>query len=90
MPIIIDVPLLFEAGWNKLFSTVILVYVPEKTQIERLMERDSLDRETARKTINAQMNIESKKELATYIIDNSGSLKNTVEQVKKLFKELQS
>ena len=90
MPIIIDVPLLFEAGWNKLFSITILVYVPEKIQIERLMKRDSLDLETAKKTIKTQMDIESKKELATYIINNTESVDKTKEQVEKLFSKLKN
>ena len=88
MPIIIDVPLLFEAGWNKIFSTVILVYVPVAVQVERLMARDRLTREMAEKTLTFQMGIEEKKKLATYVIGNSGSLEETARQVDELLEML--
>ena len=88
MPIIIDVPLLYESGWDKLFPDAILVYAPEPVQIERLMQRDSLDRRTAELTIGAQMSIEEKKGKARFLIDNSGSLDETRKQVVKLFEQL--
>jgi dephospho-CoA kinase len=85
MPIIVDVPLLYESGWDRLFPDVILVYAPEQVQIERLMKRDGLDRRTAELTIAAQISIEEKKEKARFVIDNSGSLDNTRRQVLRLF-----
>jgi dephospho-CoA kinase len=88
MPIIIDVPLLYESGWDKLFPDAILVYAPEIVQIDRLMQRDRLDRRTAEITIAAQISIEEKKEKARFIIDNSGSLEDTRRQVIKLFDKL--
>lgn len=88
MPIIIDVPLLFEAGWDKLFPRIILAYAPFEVQLERLIKRDSMDEDTARKNISSQINIEDKKKLSTYIIDNSGELQKTGFQVKELFEEI--
>ena len=38
-----DVPLLFENGLEALFSTIVLVYVPEEVQLERLVEGRGLD-----------------------------------------------
>ena len=88
MPVIIDVPLLYESGWDRFFPDAILVYVPVPTQIERLMARDRLDRHTAELTVAAQMSIEDKKEKARFIIDNSGSLEETHKQVVDLFNKL--
>jgi dephospho-CoA kinase len=88
MPIIIDVPLLFESGWDALFPDVILVHVPVEIQAVRLMERDRLDRNTAELTIAAQMGIDEKKGRAHYLIDNSGSLEETRKQVEKVFQQL--
>jgi dephospho-CoA kinase len=88
MPIIIDVPLLYESGWDKLFPDAILVYAPEAVQIERLIQRDRLDRRTAELTIAAQINIEEKKGKARFIIDNSGSVDDTRKQVMRLFEQL--
>lgn len=87
-PIIVDVPLLFEAGWHGLFRAVILVYVPVEVQIQRLMMRDNLSKEEAERTITFQMSIEEKKRLAHYIIDNSGTLDETKKQVNALFEKI--
>jgi dephospho-CoA kinase len=90
MPIIIDVPLLYESGWDRFFPDAILVYVPVSVQIERLMARDRLDRHTAELTIAAQMNIDEKKGKARFIIDNSGTLDDTRRQVAGLFGKLRT
>ncbi len=84
-PIIIDVPLLFEVGWDRFFPRIILAYAPRDVQVERLMERDSLDRETAMKNVEAQIDIEEKKDRATHVIDNSGTMEETRGRVEELF-----
>lgn len=90
MPVIIDVPLLYESGWDRFFPDAILVYAPLPIQIERLMARDRLDRPTAELTIAAQMSIEDKKGRARFIIDNSGTLEETRRQVTALFDKLRA
>jgi dephospho-CoA kinase len=90
MPIIIDVPLLYESGWDRFFPDAILVYVPVQIQIKRLMARDRLDRHTADLTIAAQMSIEDKKDKARFVIDNSGTLEETRKQVADLFEKLRA
>ncbi|HOT44060.1 MAG TPA: dephospho-CoA kinase [Spirochaetota bacterium] len=90
MPIIIDVPLLYESGWDRFFPDAILVYVPVALQVERLMARDRLDRHTAELTIAAQMSIEDKKGRARFIVDNSGTLEETRRQVAALFEKLRA
>ena len=84
-PVIVDVPLLYETGWDRHFTAVVLVYVPEAVQIDRLMRRDGLDRDTAAATLAAQIGIEKKKSRAGIIIDNSGTIESTEEQVRKIF-----
>jgi len=88
MPVIVDVPLLFEASWHAILKTVILVYVPVEVQITRLMARDSLSREKAEMNVAMQMSIEEKRERSTFIIDNSGTVDDTKRQVLELFKKL--
>jgi dephospho-CoA kinase len=83
-----DVPLLFENGLERLYSTVVLVYVPEKLQLKRLIEGRGLSDERARTMIAAQMPIEEKKMLAHHVIDNSGSREKTRKQVESLWKQL--
>jgi dephospho-CoA kinase len=83
-----DVPLLFENGLERLYSTVVVVYVSEKLQLKRLVEGRGLADEMARTMIAAQMPIEEKKLLAHHVIDNSGSREKTREQVESLWKQL--
>ena len=75
--VICDVPLLIETGMNALYREVLLVYVPEPLQIERLMARDSISRDMALRKVRSQMPIDEKKAYATYVIDNSGGLDET-------------
>lgn len=84
-----DVPLLFENSLEKLFSSVVLVYVPEELQIERLVAGRSFTPERARAVIAAQMPIEAKRGLAQHVINNSGSLDDTRAQVTAVWKQLQ-
>lgn len=86
--VIIDMPLLFETGMDRELDTVIVVYVPEKVQIERLVARDTLSEAEALLRLRAQMPIEAKKSLATFVIDNSGALKATRAQTLGVYRQL--
>jgi dephospho-CoA kinase len=66
----------------------VVVYTPKSLQIERLMKRDNISEEEALLKISNQMDIEKKKELATFIIDNSSSLKNLQNEVENLKEKL--
>jgi dephospho-CoA kinase len=83
-----DVPLIFENGLEWLFSTVILVYVPEHQQLTRLVEGRGIAEDRARAMIAAQMPIEEKRKLAHHVIDNSGSPEATRQQVEWLWDHL--
>jgi dephospho-CoA kinase len=82
-----EVPLLFENGLERLYSQVVLVYVPEPVQVQRLIGR-GLSEEGARAIIGSQMPIEEKRRLADHVIDNSGSSEATRDQVKKFWREI--
>ena len=83
-----DVPLLFENGLSRLYSTVLLVYVPEPVQLERLVKGRGLSDDRARAMIAAQMPIEEKRALANHVIDNSGGREATRKQVQTIWKAL--
>jgi dephospho-CoA kinase len=83
-----DVPLLFENKLESLFPTVILVWVPEEMQVERLVGGRSFTPERAHEVIAAQMPIEDKRSRATHVIDNTGSRESTRAQVEKLWRSL--
>ena len=73
------------AGW---FEGLIVVYASPNVQVRRLINRDGLSEGEARRRIEAQTPIEEKKKLADYVIDNSGSVEQTREQVETLWQKL--
>lgn len=82
VPYIIDIPLFFERKSYPI-SPVVVVYAPKELQLKRLMERERLPREEALKRIELQIDIEEKKELADYVIDNSKDLKHLQCEVER-------
>lgn len=86
--IIYDVPLLFEKHLESSFDKIIVVYTNKSTQIERLMKRQNLTYNEALGLINLQIDIEEKKKMADFVIDNSCSIENTRKQVEEIFKKL--
>lgn len=79
--VVLDIPLLFEGGYEKLCEAVMVVAVKPATQLKRLIDRNHYDEATAEARINAQWPLERKKELATVVIDNEASIENTYLQV---------
>ena len=86
-PYLIDIPLFFE-NKNYDIGKSIVVYTPKEIQIERLQKRDKCDEVTALSRINNQMDIEKKKALATYVIDNSENLKHLTSEVERVKNEI--
>ncbi|GAA6784829.1 dephospho-CoA kinase [Helicobacter pylori] len=86
----LDIPLFFEVGGKKCYpvSKVVLVYAPRVLQIERLLERDKLKEAEILQRLACQMDIEQKRVLSDYIIDNSSSLKDLNKQVERFLKTL--
>jgi dephospho-CoA kinase len=82
------IPLLVEANLQYLFHKLLLVYIPEEVQVDRLMERDHITREMARNILSAQLPIEEKKGYADFIVDNSGTLEETRKQVEAVWRKL--
>src|SRR5690348_10500766 len=83
-----DVPLLYENDLEGLFSSVVLVYTPADVQLERLVEGRGLPRERAESMIAAQMPIDEKRRRAHHVIDNSGTVEETREQVEEVWAQM--
>ncbi|EQL56653.1 dephospho-CoA kinase [Helicobacter pylori FD535] len=86
----LDIPLFFEVGGKKCYpvSRVVLIYAPKTLQIERLLERDKLKETEILQRLACQMDIEQKRAMSDYIIDNSSSLKDLNKQVERFLKTL--
>jgi len=83
---LVDIPLFFEFQGYPITRTIV-VYAPREVQLQRLMRRDGYSVKEAEQRLDAQMDIEKKREQATFVIDNSGDLsqlKNECQRVKAL------
>ena len=76
-----EVPLLFEAGWQHLFDEIWAVYTKRQLQIKRLMHRDKLTKEEALARINVQMTREEICSRADAVIRNVKGYNDTREQI---------
>lgn len=86
--VIYDAALLVENGWHRKLDGLVVVSVPEKIQLGRLMRRDGLSRQDATSRIRSQLPLSRRLEVADHVIDNSGTLDRTRTQVKSLWQQL--
>lgn len=86
--VVIDAPLLIEAGFVPLVESVWLVAVDEETQIKRLMERDGYSRPEAEARLKSQLPLEQKLVYADHIIQNTGTVEATIARVNELWNRL--
>jgi len=91
---IVEAALLIEAGAAKRFDQLIVVTCEMEQRVERFARRQRVDFETARAEVTrrmaAQLPDEEKVKAAHYVIDNSGSLEQTREQVQQVWEQLRS
>ena len=88
--VIVDAPTLIENDLHKDMDYVILVWVDNNTQIQRVRSRDSLMREDVINRINSQMPLDRKKDFANIVIENNDTLAKTKEQVDLLIEFIKS
>ena len=81
--VIVDIPLLYETGYESLLDQVAVVYLPESIQLQRLMKRDHLTSIEAQQRINSQMPIEEKRKRADILFDNQGTIEEVKTQVQE-------
>lgn len=87
MAVVLDIPLLFESKLTGLVEKIIVVYVDEQTQLERLMKRNGFSEEEASSRIRSQMPLKDKISLADAVIDNSGSIEQSKQQLMDILTE---
>ena len=83
-----DIPLLFEQGYDSWFDETWLVYVNHDVQLERLMKRDKISKEAAVSRLNSQWPLERKMVLASHSLDNNGNQKELIAQVVHLLEKM--
>lgn len=82
-----DVPLLFEAGFEKFVDEVWVVWVPRDLQIIRVLARDKLSLAEVEARIAAQGSLDKKRQQADVVIDNSGSELETERQLEEIWEK---
>jgi len=87
--VMVEVPLLFEAGLEAAYDRVIAVYVDPEDQVRRLQERDGRGAEEIAGLLKAQWPLADKAARADFIVDNRGTFRATRQQVRQIWGELQ-
>ena len=85
---IVDAALMIESGGYRRFDKLIVVHCRPEVQLERLMLRDKLSRDEAKRRIDSQMPQEEKQKFADYLIDTSDGFELTREQTIKVYNDL--
>jgi dephospho-CoA kinase len=85
--VVVEVPLLFERGYRKKFDKTVTVFTEEETALKRL-ERAGVKRKDALLRLQSQLPINEKMERSDFIIDNSGSIRETTSRTEAIYKTL--
>lgn len=70
----VDIPLFYESQRYSEFDKVLVIYAPKELMLERVMRRNLLTKDEALARINSQIDIEKKRNLANFVIENTGNL----------------
>ncbi len=86
--LVMDAPLIFESGLDSHFDHTVLIYSKLKLRIGRAMRRGNLSREQILRRIELQMPEEEKRDLASIVIDNNGSIDKLLKEIDRLYAEI--
>jgi dephospho-CoA kinase len=86
--VVLDAPLLIEAGLLSLVDKLVVVKTNKLIQLKRISARDNLSKGEIEKIIRSQAPLKSKERLADFVIDNNGSIEETEKQVKQLIRRM--
>ena len=86
--VIVDAALMVESGGYKMYHRLIVVTCDPALQISRVMNRDGLTEKEARARIESQMPVEEKLKFADYVIETSGTMEQTRDQIQAVYRDL--
>jgi len=87
--LVLDVPLLFEAGFNKMVDKTVVVWAPQKERLRRLFQGRGMSRNDALRRLAAQWPLVQKRRLADEVIDNSGSAQDLEKNVECFLRKIE-
>lgn len=82
--LVVEVPLLFEVGWQNDYDWVVVVYADQECCIHRIVMRDKVGWDDGWRAVHSQISLKEKVLLADSVIDNSGPLALTILQIYQL------
>ena len=85
-----DIPLLAETGQGAAFDAVVVVDVPTGLQVERMVRDRGWSPEEAESRIAAQATREERRAIATYVVENTGTIEDLRRRVVEVFGELRA
>lgn len=85
--IVVEAALLFESGLFKRMDFKVTVTCDEAQQVKRAKKRDGISEGDTKAIINSQWALARKVDLADFVIDNSGGIEATRQQVETIFKQ---
>ena len=84
---VIDAPQLFEAGADRDCNVIVSVLADTALRMERIMRRDGIDSETAKRRIEAQKSDAFFRSHSDYIIENNENLNLLLPAVERILLE---
>jgi dephospho-CoA kinase len=82
------IPLLFEVEYARTCDATVVVITPDEARIERVMERDGIDRASVLQRMRAQIDPADARKRATYAIDNDADLSTLRERANAVYDRL--
>ncbi|MDO8494788.1 MAG: dephospho-CoA kinase [Deltaproteobacteria bacterium] len=88
--VLLEIPLLFEAGWEKgnLSDVIVVVSSRPEIQLERMKMTRHLSEEEIQDRIHAQLPLAEKEKRADFVIENNGNLEALEQEVEALIQKL--
>jgi len=87
--VVLEAPLLYEAGYDRMMDATLVVTCPMETVFARLLNR-GFSRDEVLKRLRSQLTQNEKAERADYRVDNGGSLAETEAQVSRLYRKFRT
>jgi len=86
--LVVDAPLIFESGFDTHLDHTVVIYTTFKHRMERSLRRGNISRDEVLRRMELQMPEEEKRELASYVIENNGSIEELKKRIYELYDEL--
>lgn len=86
--VLLDAPTLFEAGADKLCDVIVSVIADEETRLKRIILRDGISEELARKRFDSQHTAEFFRQRSDYVIENNGDLSAAADKTDEVINNI--